>query len=90
MVLVAASCSTKDRASKRTAWLSCPPSSFYLRPTEVVAKDLVGKKVICVTNLKPVKLRGELSEGMILAGEEDGVMSLASVDDSLAIGAKIK
>lgn len=57
----------------------------YFKP-----EDLVGKKVICVTNLKPVKLRGELSEGMILAGEKDGVMSLASVDDSLAIGAKIK
>lgn len=53
-------------------------------------EDLVGKKVICVTNLKPVKLRGELSEGMILAGEKDGVMSLASVDDSLSIGAKVK
>lgn len=53
-------------------------------------EDLVGKKVICVTNLKPVKLRGELSEGMILAGEKDGVMSLASVDDALAVGAKVK
>jgi methionyl-tRNA synthetase len=53
-------------------------------------EDLVGKKVICVTNLKPVKLRGELSEGMILAGEKDGVMSLATVDDSLDVGAKVK
>jgi methionyl-tRNA synthetase len=53
-------------------------------------EDLVGKKVICVTNLKPVKLRGELSEGMILAGEKDGVMSLATVDDSLSVGAKVK
>ena len=35
-------------------------------------EDLVGKKVICVTNLKPVKLRGELSQGMILAGSQDG------------------
>ncbi len=31
-------------------------------------KQLVGKKVIVVANLKPVKLRGELSEGMLLAG----------------------
>jgi methionyl-tRNA synthetase len=57
----------------------------YFKP-----EDLVGKKVICVTNLKPVKLRGELSEGMILAGEKDGVMSLASVDDALSVGAKVK
>lgn len=53
-------------------------------------EDLIGQKVICVTNLKPVTLRGELSQGMILAGEKDGVMSLATVDDSLSIGARIK
>jgi methionyl-tRNA synthetase len=53
-------------------------------------EELVGRKVICVTNLKPVKLRGELSQGMILAGEKDGVLSLASVDESLANGAKVK
>ncbi len=49
--------------------------------------DLIGKKVIVVANLKPVKLRGELSQGMILAGEKDGVLSLASVDQSLPNGA---
>ena len=53
-------------------------------------EDLIGKKVICVTNLKPVKLRGELSQGMILAGEKDGVLSLATVDESLPNGAKVK
>jgi len=53
-------------------------------------EELVGKRVICVTNLKPVKLRGELSEGMILAGEKDGKLSLASVDASLPLGAKVK
>ena len=52
--------------------------------------DLVGKKVICVTNLKPVKLRGELSQGMILAGEENGTLSLASIDQSLPNGTKVK
>ena len=49
----------------------------YYKPEE-----LVGKKVICVTNLKPVKLRGELSQGMILAGRRMGI-SVASVDQSL-------
>src|SRR5699024_6996057 len=33
-------------------------------------EDLVGKKVVLVANLKPVKLRGEESHGMILAAEE--------------------
>lgn len=53
--------------------------------------DLIGKKVICVTNLKPVKLRGEMSEGMILSGEdEDGNLSLAQTDQSLPNGSVVK
>lgn len=35
-------------------------------------EDMVGKKVIVVCNLKPVKLRGVLSQGMILAAGNDG------------------
>ncbi|NGP45789.1 methionine--tRNA ligase [Bacillaceae bacterium SIJ1] len=51
--------------------------------------DLEGKKVICVCNLEPVKLRGELSQGMILAGEENGVLSLATLDQNLPNGTVI-
>ncbi|MEH7354734.1 methionine--tRNA ligase [Neobacillus drentensis] len=57
----------------------------YYKPEE-----LVGRKVICITNLKPVKLRGELSQGMILAGSKDGQLSLATVDQTLPNGAKVK
>ena len=53
-------------------------------------EQLVGRKVICITNLKPVKLRGELSQGMILAGSKDGQLSLATVDQTLPNGAKVK
>ncbi|WP_130858623.1 methionine--tRNA ligase [Gracilibacillus phocaeensis] len=54
-------------------------------------ESLIGKKVICVTNLKPVKLRGALSEGMILSGEdEDGSLSLASVSSDLPNGSVVK
>ncbi|WP_414673977.1 MULTISPECIES: methionine--tRNA ligase [Lysinibacillus] len=53
-------------------------------------EELVGQKVIVVANLKPVKLRGELSQGMILAGEKDGILKLASVDSKLENGAKVK
>lgn len=52
--------------------------------------ELIGRKVICITNLKPVKLRGELSQGMILAGSKDDVLSLATVDQTLPNGAKVK
>jgi len=54
------------------------------------AEQLIGQKVIVVANLKPVKLRGELSQGMILAGEKDGILTLATVDSKLANGAKVK
>jgi methionyl-tRNA synthetase len=57
----------------------------YYKPEE-----LVGRKVICITNLKPVKLRGELSQGMILAGSKDGQLSIATVDQTLPNGAKVK
>ncbi len=54
-------------------------------------EELIGRKVICVTNLKPVKLRGEMSEGMILSGEDDqGNLSLASVEQSLPNGSVVK
>ncbi|MDS9473305.1 methionine--tRNA ligase [Sporosarcina pasteurii] len=53
-------------------------------------ESLIGEKVIVVANLKPVKLRGELSQGMILAGESNGVLKLATVDKSLENGAVVK
>ena len=54
-------------------------------------EELVGKKVAFVTNLKPVKICGILSEGMILAAEdENGVLSLVTPDKAeLASGAKL-
>ncbi|WP_405027635.1 methionine--tRNA ligase [Lentibacillus songyuanensis] len=54
-------------------------------------EELVGKKVICVTNLKPVKLRGEMSEGMILSGESpEGKLALATVEQTLPNGSVVK
>jgi methionyl-tRNA synthetase len=54
-------------------------------------EDLIGKKVICVTNLKPVKLRGELSEGMVLSGEdENGNLKLATIAGDLPNGSIVK
>ncbi|WP_394191616.1 methionine--tRNA ligase [Paenisporosarcina quisquiliarum] len=53
-------------------------------------EELVGQKVIVVANLKPVKLRGEMSQGMILAGEKDGLLTLATVDPTLENGAQVK
>ncbi|WP_366295035.1 methionine--tRNA ligase [Paenibacillus sp. AN1007] len=53
-------------------------------------EEMVGRKVICVTNLKPVKLRGELSQGMILAASHGDQLTLASVPDGMPNGAQVK
>lgn len=56
----------------------------------VKPEELIGKKVICVTNLKPVTLRGERSEGMILAASTDDQLAVATVMDSIPNGAIVK
>ncbi|WP_141506029.1 methionine--tRNA ligase [Paenibacillus luteus] len=53
-------------------------------------EQMLGRKVICVTNLKPVKLRGELSQGMILAATYGDQLTLASVPDDMPNGAVVK
>ncbi|WP_270170419.1 methionine--tRNA ligase [Paenibacillus sp. SYP-B4298] len=53
-------------------------------------EELVGRKVICVTNLKPVKLRGELSQGMILAASHGEQLTLATVPETMPNGAIVK
>ena len=52
-------------------------------------EDLVGKKVVIVANLKPIKLRGEESNGMILAAEKDGKLTLVSTLEDIESGAII-
>ncbi len=53
-------------------------------------EELVGKKVIIVSNLKPVKLCGVESHGMILASQNfEGNVKVVFVDDSVPAGSKI-
>ena len=53
-------------------------------------EQMVGKKVMVVTNLKPVKLAGILSEGMILCAEdEEGKLSLMVPEREMPAGAEI-
>lgn len=53
-------------------------------------EDLVGKKVVLIANLKPIKLRGIESHGMILAADKGKKLTLASVLEDIDSGAKIK
>ncbi|MEE0966764.1 MAG: methionine--tRNA ligase [Bacilli bacterium] len=52
-------------------------------------EEMIGKKVIVVANLKPAKLRGVESQGMILAGSKKKLLELVSVE-SLPNGTKIR
>ncbi|MFX1567385.1 MAG: methionine--tRNA ligase [Promethearchaeota archaeon] len=54
------------------------------------AEDLKGKKIIVLTNLEPRKLRGILSEGMLLAAVEGDNVSVLVPDKDLPLGARIE
>ena len=54
------------------------------------AEEMAGKRVMVVTNLKPAKLAGVLSEGMILCAEDaDGNLSLMVPEKEMPAGAEI-
>ena len=54
-------------------------------------EEMVGKKVLVITNLKPAKLAGMVSEGMILCAEDDaGNLSLVNPEKAVKVGAEIR
>lgn len=52
--------------------------------------DLIGKKIQLIANLKPVKLRGVESNGMICAADTPDGIKVIFVDDSIPVGSKIR
>jgi methionyl-tRNA synthetase len=67
------------------------------KPRQIVAgiaeyykpEDLIGKSIIVVANLEPVKLRGEISEGMLLAAKAKGKLVLLTPDGEMPSGTPI-
>ncbi len=59
-------------------------AQFY-RPEE-----LIGKMVVVVANLKPAKIRGEVSQGMLLAASKGDVVSVITVDREISAGAAVR
>jgi methionyl-tRNA synthetase len=54
-------------------------------------EQLVGRTIVIVANLKPAKLMGIESNGMVLAASvEGGLPVLVAVDDSLPAGARVR
>ena len=52
-------------------------------------EELIGKKIIVFTNLKPAILRGVKSEGMLLAASDDDKVVLLTPEKDIDSGAKI-
>jgi len=53
-------------------------------------EDLPGRLVVLVSNLKPAKIRGVESNGMLLAASSEGKLRLITVDDDIGSGAAVK
>ncbi|MDM7323981.1 MAG: methionine--tRNA ligase [Thermus sp.] len=53
-------------------------------------EELLGKKVVLVANLKPAKIRGVESQGMILAASEGDKLALVTVEGDIPPGALVK
>ncbi len=55
------------------------------------AEQMIGKEIVVVANLKPAKLRGLLSEGMLLAASnEEGKLAVVRPEAEIGAGAKVK
>jgi methionyl-tRNA synthetase len=75
---------SKVKVSGRTLQIVSGIKNFYS------PEDMVGKKVVVITNLKPAKLAGVLSEGMLLCAEdEEGTLSLLTAEKDMPAGSMI-
>lgn len=53
------------------------------------SEDLIGKSIVIVCNLKPVKLCGEISQGMILCASNSETLKLITVDGDISSGSEV-
>jgi methionyl-tRNA synthetase len=54
------------------------------------AEDLIGKKIVVLVNLQPRKMRGVLSQGMLLAAEDGKLVSFLTPEKDVSPGSKIR
>ena len=53
-------------------------------------EELMGKSIVIVANLKPAKLMGEESQGMLLAASSGGALAVVTFDREIKPGSKVK
>ena len=51
--------------------------------------DLIGKQVVFIANLEPRKMMGEYSQGMVLAAEDNGKLSVLTLENKVSPGSKV-
>lgn len=96
--LRAATVLSAERVKKADKLLLLSVDVGEAAPRQVVAgvaeayapEALVGRQVILLANLKPARIRGQVSQGMILAAGEQGVLALSSLDKPVPPGTKIR
>ena len=57
---------------------------------QAYSKDqLVGRQIVMINNIEPATIRGEKSEGMLLAAKDDKGLSLVGVDRTMILGSAV-
>ncbi|MDE7078563.1 MAG: methionine--tRNA ligase, partial [Clostridia bacterium] len=78
-------CSKIDLGEEQPRTIVSGIAKFY------TPEEMIGKQVIVVTNLKPVKLRGIESQGMVLcASDEDGNLALIAPEKTMKSGSEVR
>ena len=53
-------------------------------------EELLGRLIVCVANMDPKEIAGYVSNGMLLAAENEGKISLLTVDKEVVLGSKVR
>ena len=53
-------------------------------------EELVGRRIVMINNLEPAVIRGEESQGMLLAASDENGMSILGIDKEIALGSTVK
>jgi methionyl-tRNA synthetase len=54
------------------------------------AQDLINRQIILIANMEPAVIRGEVSNGMLLAASNDEGMAILMPDKEIAVGSVVK
>jgi len=52
-------------------------------------QELIGKRVVIIKNLEPATIRGETSQGMLLAASDENGLAVLTPDKEIALGGRV-